>query len=87
MPLPDYGATYLYFRHHAEDNPIVSKWYMEKEAHPADTGPSPGCKPRPKFPLRSKGPAPDKPDHRLVHYMNEVQPDSDSEDSSEEDTI
>lgn len=56
--------AYSYSRHHAEANPLVDKWYMEKTAHRAGTGPSPGRNHRPKSLARTQGSARNKTDHR-----------------------
>lgn len=79
--------AYRYFRHRADANPLVSKYYMEKAARLAGNGPILCRKPLPK-PLASyQVPARKTPNRGTVNHLSVVHPGSDSEDSSEEDTV
>lgn len=53
--------SYRYFRHHVAANPIVSKLYMENDAHRAGSGQSPHGKYRQKSSVRSEGHTADSP--------------------------
>lgn len=48
--------SYRYLRHQAKDSVLVENGYREKAADHAVTDPSPGRKPRLRFPARSHGP-------------------------------
>ena len=77
--------AYRYFRHHAEANPLVAKWYLEKAKHRAGDGPNPGRKPRPKSPARTGGQPHAPPVPTPVNAIADLQPESDAEDTSEDD--
>lgn len=66
---------------------LFATWYMEKAANNADNSPSPGRKNRLKSPARSQGPTRDNPDRRLVKCVNGMGPDSDSDESLDEETV
>lgn len=78
---------FRYFRHHVEANPLLAKWYIDKAAHRAGTGPSPGCKPRAKSLFRLQVTARIQHNPRTVNCMSEVHPDTDSKDTLKEDAV
>lgn len=65
---------FRYFRLHAETNPLVAKWYMEKAPNRAVTGYSPGRKQTAQFPALTQGLNLNKSAGRPMNFVNDVQP-------------
>lgn len=76
--------AYRHFRHQAESNPVVAKFYMKKAVHSAVTGSNPGLNPHPKSRASSQSPSFAKPYLRPVNYVTDFQPNPYFDDSSEE---